>query len=139
MTATVQQLPYLDTHVAEFLDDPNRFLGDGPERIRVARGRSGIEFFGYDTVREMFRERRISPRTPQHFLDKGVTGGPILDYLVHGNLNLTWPDVHDRLRPILMTGFRPRRIEQAREQMRTLAEHLVDRLAERETCNVVMD
>lgn len=112
---------------------------DEGERLRIAEGRSGAEFFAFDTVRKMFRDDRISPRTPQLFLDKGLTDGPILDYLVDGNLNLTWPETHDRLRPILMRGFKPRRIKDARVQMRSLAEHLLDDLGSQGSLNFVTE
>ncbi len=137
--ATEQDLPYLDTHTHEFLDHPNRALGEGPDRLRLARGRAGVEVFGYETVRAVFRDDRISPRTPQVFLDKGVTGGPILDYIVEGNLNLTWRDVHDRLRPIMMRGFRPKRIAEIRPVIRTLAGSLIDELLRRGSANIVTD
>jgi len=128
VTTTERDLPYVDTHTHRFLDHPNAVLGDGPERLRLAAGRSGVEVFAYDTVRAVFRDDRISPRTPQVFLDKGVTGGPILDYIVEGNLNLTWKDTHDRLRPIMMRGFRPKRIAEIRPVIRELADSLIDRL-----------
>jgi cytochrome P450 len=138
-TTTEHDLPYLDTHTHAFLDRPNEFLGSGPDRLRVAQGRSGAELFGYETVRAVFRDDRISPRTPQVFLDKGVTGGPILEYIVDGNLNLTWKDTHDRLRPIMMRGFRPRRITEIRPVIRELAESLIDRLLERDSANIVTE
>ena len=137
--ATEQELPYLDTHTHEFLDRPNEFLGDGPDRLRIAQGRSGAEVFGYDTVRAVFRDDRISPRTPQVFLDKGLSGGPIMDYIVDGNLNLTWKDTHDRLRPIMMRGFRPRRIAEVRPVIRELADSLIDRLLAGRSANIVTD
>lgn len=141
MTSVVdeREIPYVDSHTAQFLNFPNSVIGDGPERLRYARGRSGIEFFAYDTVRAMYREQRIGPRTPQFFLDKGLESGPIVDYLVEGNLNLTWPKTHDRLRPVLTRGFKPARIEQARASMAVLAEELVDRLSGQNTCNFVRD
>lgn len=132
-------IPQLDTHTPEFLNFPNDALGRGVDRLRVANGRTGLEFFAYDTVRALYRDQRVSPRSPQFFLDKGVAGGPILDYLVDGNLNLTWTDHHDRLRPILMKGFRPSRIAEARNMMRGLAERLVDQLAGRDRIDFVSD
>jgi cytochrome P450 family 103 len=134
-----QKLPYLDTHTPEFLNHPNEFLGTGGDRWRVAEGRTGKEFFAYETVRSLFREQKITPRSPQFFLDKGLTGGPIIDYLVDGNLNLTWQANHDRLRPIMLKGFRPSRIGQAREFMSELAGRLVDRLADNDRINFVAD
>ncbi|MGY5309301.1 cytochrome P450 [Nocardia gipuzkoensis] len=133
------KLPYLDTHTPQFLDNPNRFVGDDAARWRVAEGRTGAEFFAYDTVRALYRDDRIGPRNPQFFLDKGLTGGPIIDYLVDGNLNLTWTANHDRLRPILLKGFRPTRIAKARQAMSELAERLVDRLAGRDHINFVTE
>lgn len=138
-TEVPQKLPYLDTHTPEFLDDPNWFLGRGADRLRVAEGRTGAEVFAYDTVRGVYRDDRLGPRSPQFFLDKGVTTGPIIDYLVDGNLNLTWTANHDRIRPILLKGFRPTRIAQARQMMSELAERLVDRLDDRGTINFVTD
>ncbi|WP_166908728.1 cytochrome P450 [Mycobacterium sp. DL440] len=136
---TSEQLPYIDTHVPEFLEHPNGLLGSGPDRRRVSDGRTGAEFYAYDTVRKLYRDARVTPRDPQFFLDKGLTTGPIIDYLVGGNLNLTWTASHDRLRPILMKGFRPSRIAAAREMMRDLAEQLVDRLAGGDRMNFVAD
>lgn len=136
---TPLDLPYLDTHTPEFLDDPNRFLGGGADRLRVVDGRTGSEFFAYDTVRALYRDDRVGPRSPQFFLDKGLTGGPIVDYLVDGNLNLTWSANHDRIRPILLKGFRPTRIAQARQMMSELAETLVDRLAGRDRIDFVTE
>lgn len=132
-------IPQLDTHTPEFLDHPNDALGAGPDRLRVANGRTGLEFFAYDTVRGLFRNPTIAPRSPQFFLDKGLAGGPIIDYLVDGNLNLTWTANHDRLRPIMMKGFRPSRITEARTMMRARAEHLVDQLAGRDRIDFVSD
>jgi cytochrome P450 len=141
MIAAVQhrELPYLDTHTTEFLEHPNSLLGTGPDRMRVATGRSGVEVFSYGTIRGLFRDDRVSPRTPQVFIDKGVTNGPIMDYLVLGNLNLTWSDVHDRLRPIMVRGFRASRITQARGFIRKLANDLIDGLLTGERCNFVTD
>ncbi|MBF6451127.1 cytochrome P450 [Nocardia elegans] len=133
------ELPYLDTHIPEFLNSPNQFLGADADRWRVAEGRTGKEFFAYDTVRALYREDRITPRTPQYFLDKGLQTGAIIDYLVDGNLNLTWQTNHDRLRPIMLKGFRPTRIAQARTFMSELAERLVDQLAGRDRINFVTD
>lgn len=133
------QLPYFDTHTSEFLDDPNAMLGRDAQRCRVSDGRTGAEFYAYDTVRQLYRDARVGPRDPQFFLDKGITSGPIIDYLVDGNLNLTWSENHDRLRPILMKGFRPSRIAAARGMMRGLADRLVDRLADRDRVNFVAD
>ncbi|TVZ02223.1 cytochrome P450 [Trebonia kvetii] len=141
MTAAVQhrELPYLDSHTAEFIDHPNGILGMGPDRIRVADGRSGVEVFSYETIRDLFRDDRVSPRTPQVFIDKGIESGPIMDYLVLGNLNLTWADVHDRLRPVMVRGFRASRIAQARGFIRELASDLIDGLLTRGSCNFVTD
>jgi cytochrome P450 len=134
-----REIPYIDTHTTDFLEDPNSVLGVGPERLRVAAGRSGVEVFSYETVRDLFRDTRITPRTPQVFIDKGLEGGPIMDYLILGNLNLTWSEVHDRLRPIMMRGFRASRIAQSREFIRELANDLIDDLLTRESCNFVTD
>lgn len=133
-------LPEIDSQTLQFLYDPNSVLGSGADRVRAARAPSGpVEFFSYLTVRGIFRDERFEPRSPQYYLDQGVEGGPILDFLVSGNLSLTWPDVHDRLRPILVRGFRPARIKQARIAMRELAIELVDGLATRSTADVVQD
>ncbi|MGY1550555.1 cytochrome P450 [Microbacterium sp. A588] len=127
MTVLDESLPELDSHTVEFLEDPNQLLGRGPgDRIAVARGRVGKEFFGYETVGEIFRDDRLQPRSPQFYIDKGVEGGPILDYLVDGNLSLTWPENHDRLRPLLMKGFRPNRIKEARENIRGIVRGVVE-------------
>ncbi|WP_194239867.1 cytochrome P450 [Amycolatopsis sp. YIM 10] len=141
MTAVVphHELPYLDTHTTQFLDDPNGALGTGQSRLRMAAGRSGTEVFSYDTARELFRDSRITPRTPQVFLDKGLDGGPIMDYLVDGNLNLTWAEVHDRLRPIMVRGFRANRIAESRQFIRELADELIDDLLTRDHCDIVAD
>ncbi len=134
-----RELPDVDSHTQEFLDHPNRILGEGSDRLRFAQGRSGVEFFAYDTVRSLFRNDSITPRTPQVFLDKGVEGGPIIQYLEDGNLNLTWADTHDRLRPILTKGFKPKRITQARAYMRELANQLIDEMITAGRCNIVAD
>ena len=134
-----ESLPEIDSHTTQFLNDPNAILGEGPSRIRLGRGLSGLEVFNYGTVRELFRDPRLSPRSPQYYLDKGLTGGPILDYLVNGNLSLTWSDTHDRLRPILVKGFTPKRVEQSRLHMRTLAHQLIDGLADSDHANFVAE
>lgn len=137
--STTPTNPYIDTHTVPFLDSPNDVLGVGADRLRAATGRAGTEFFGYTTVREIFRDERLFPRSPQLFLDKGIQGGPILDYLVEGNLSLTWPSTHDRLRPLLMKGFRPKRIAAARPRIEALANDLIDRLLTRDEADVVTD
>jgi cytochrome P450 len=139
MPTLQHELPKIDSHTVPFLDDPNDILGRGPDRVQVAEGRVGTEFFSYETVRSVFREDRLMPRSPQLYIDKGVAGGPILDYLVEGNLSLTWPSTHDRLRPLLVKGFRPKRINDFKTTIQATAERLVDALAGSGAMDVVQE
>lgn len=139
-TSIRRDLPQIDSQTLQFLDDPNSILGRGPERIRAARTPTGAtEFYSFPTIRGIFRDERLVPRSPQYYTDQGVSDSPILDFLVAGNLSLTWPDIHDRLRPILMRGFRPKRIMQARASMRELCDALVTPLVARGSADVVQD
>ena len=133
-------LPQLNTHTREFLDDPNSLLGAGPDRVTFARGVQGVEVFPYDWVRGLFRDRRIVPRDPAYFERLGVPkDSHIMSYLVEGNVNLTWPENHDRLRPILVKGFTPRRIEAARPMIREIANDLIDKMLARGSADFVRD
>jgi hypothetical protein len=40
---TTEDLPYVDTRPHRFTDQPNAVLGDRPERLCLAAGRSGVE------------------------------------------------------------------------------------------------
>lgn len=122
-------LPQLNTHTRAFLDDPNSLLGAGPDRVTFARGVQGVEVFPYELVRALFRDRRVTPRNPAYFEKLGVPkDSQIMAYLIEGNINLTWPETHDRLRPILVKGFTPRRIEASKPMIREIANNLIDRM-----------
>ena len=119
--------PQVDVQSQEFLESPNTALGCPHARMAQMDGVSGTEFFGYDTVRALFRDDRIRPKTSQVYLDMGVTmSSPIYEFLERGNFNMMSQVDHDRLRPIIMRGFRPARIRVAEPAIQQIATELVD-------------
>ncbi len=133
-------LPQLNTHTRAFLDDPNSLLGTGRDRVTFARGIQGVEVFPYELVRALFRDRRVTPRNPAYFEKLGVPkDSQIMAYLVEGNINLTTPENHDRLRPILVKGFTPRRIDAAKPMIRDIANKLIDRMIAKGSADFVRD
>lgn len=133
-------LPYVNSHTREFLDNPNSLLGTGAERLVMARGLQGVEIYPYDVVRGLFHNRAAVPRDPEYFRKLGVPEDhPVMTYLVEGNLNLTWPENHDRLRPILTKGFTPGRIEAAKPMITEIAKGLLDRIEGLGRCDFVTD
>lgn len=82
-------LPALDVHTRAFLEHPNRSLVRDGQRLAIAQGTSGPEFFTCDAVAELFREPRLRPKTAQVYLDMGITrDSPIYAFLTNGNFNM---------------------------------------------------
>jgi cytochrome P450 len=134
-------MPHLDVHNQGYLEDPNAMLTrpDG-SRLEVAMGSSGPEFFGYDTVRSLFRDKRVRPKTAQTYLDMGVSREScIIEFLERGNFNMMPAPDHDRLRAITMKGFRPSRIKRAESMIRGIADELIDDFVERGRADLVGD
>jgi cytochrome P450 len=133
-------LPTLDIHSRDFLEFPNRVLGRDGRRLAVARGTSGPEFFTYEAVSALFRDPRVRPKTAEVYLDMGLSrDSPIYAFLQHGNFNMMPVPDHDRLRPIVMKGFRPARIKEAGAMIGRLAETLAAPLRERPRSDIVAD
>jgi cytochrome P450 len=135
------EIPQVSVHNQEFLQCPNRVLA-GPDGTRISHGMgtSGPEFFSYDTVRGMFRDKRLRPKTAQVYLDMGLSpDSPIHEFLVTGNFNMMPVEDHDRIRSIMMAGFRPSRIKQAAPMIRAIADDLIDQMIPRGRANLVRD
>jgi len=137
MTST----PPVNVQSQEFLEAPNAALGCPHARLAHQEGISGTEFFRYETVRQLFREDRVRPKTAQVYRDMGVEdGSPILDFLENGNFNMMSQEGHDRLRPLVLKGFRPARIKKAEPTIQDIATGLVDQMLSRgSTANLVHD
>ncbi|MFD4422922.1 cytochrome P450 [Agromyces sp. NPDC058484] len=131
----------MNVQTQAFLESPNSALGCPHARLAHTDGISGTEFFGYDTVRALFRDDRIRPKTAQVYLDMGVTkGSPIYEFLQRGNFNMMPQEDHDRLRPLILRGFRPARIRTAEPAIQQIADGLVDQIiTSGGTANLVAD
>ncbi len=119
--------PQVDVQTQEYLEDPNSALGCPHARLAHQDGISGVEFFRYESVRSLFRDSRVRPKTSQVYRDMGVQdGSPILEFLDKGNFNMMSAEGHDRLRPLILKGFRPARIKQTEPTIQEIATELVD-------------
>lgn len=119
----------INVHTQEFLENPNAALGCPHGRIKHLEGLSGPEFVGYETVRDVFRDARVRPKTAQVYLDMGVSeDSVIMEFLRKGNFNMMSNENHARIRPIIIKGFRPARIRAAEGMIRTIATELVDEM-----------
>lgn len=121
--------PEINVHTQEFLEDPNTALGCPFSRAKSLVGTSGPEFFSYATVRDLFREPRVRPKSVQVYLDMGLTAeSPIYEFLTTGNFNMMTDEAHRRIRPIILKGFRPARIRNIEPTIRNIARELVDEM-----------
>lgn len=127
----MSQTPIVNVHNQAFLEDPNAFLVADGVRAGHAIGTSGPEFFGYETARAIFRDKRLRPKNAEVYLDMGLPRSSVVhEFLVEGNFNMMPADVHDRMRRIMMKGFRPQRIREAAPVIRAIADELIDQLVE---------
>jgi cytochrome P450 len=140
-----ENVPFIDTQIQAFYDHPNSLIGGAPgnrgARRVLARNGMGVEIYAYDIVRECFRDndKRLRPRTKEYFARRGASP-LVLEYVSSGSVSFLDTDKHQRVRPILVKGFTPRRIENFRTVIRRLADDQVDRiLGMGGQCNFVAD
>lgn len=133
--------PAVDVQSQDYLENPNAALGCPHARLAHQEGISGTEFFRYETVRSLFRDDRVRPKTADVYRQMGVQeGSPILEFLENGNFNMMSQEGHDRIRPLVLKGFRPARIKDAEPVIHSIATELVDGILERgTTANLVHD
>lgn len=130
----------IQVHNRDFLERPNDRLQRDGTRLAVARGTSGPEFFSYEAVEALFKDARIRPKTAEVYLDMGLSkDSPIYEFLQNGNFNMMPVPDHDRLRPLILKGFRPKRIKDFTAQIAAITEGLVTSLRSRGSCDVIAD
>ena len=128
-----ETMPQIDVHNQAFLEDPNGALAGDGARLSHALGTSGPEYFSYGTVRSLFRDKRLRPKTAQVYLDMGLARSSVIhEFLEKGNFNMMPTPDHDRLRRLMMKGFRPSRIKAAEPVVRRIADDLVDEILARQ-------
>jgi cytochrome P450 len=131
-------LPFVDTHAADFLDNPNHAIAAVGDHNTVARGPHGVEVFSYKRVESLFNDKRMRPMDAGYFSGKGASKA-ILDFINIGLLNFMPPERHQHVRRVMIKGFTANRIEAARPAMAAFANHLLDRLAPLGRCDFVAD
>lgn len=130
----------IQVHNRAFLERPNDRLQQDDIRLTVARGTSGPEFFSYEMVEALFKDPRVRPKTAEVYLDMGLTkDSPIYEFLQNGNFNMMPVPDHDRLRPLILKGFRPKRIKDFTAQITAITEGLVTSLKSRGSFDVIAD
>ena len=130
----------INIHSRAFLENPNAVLSVDGTRQSVAKGTSGPEFFTYDAVEALFRDDRIRPKTAEVYLDMGLSkDSPIYTFLQNGNFNMMPVPDHDRLRPLVLKGFRPKRIKDFTTDIAGITEGLILDLKDRGSCDVIAD
>lgn len=130
----------IQVHNRDFLERPNDRLQRDGTRLTVARGTSGPEFFSFESVEALFKDSRIRPKTAEVYLDMGLSkDSPIYEFLQNGNFNMMPVPDHDRLRPRILKGFRPKRIKDFTAQIAAITEGLVTSLKSHDTFDVIAD
>jgi cytochrome P450 len=136
----LESLVQMDVHTQAFFEQPNAFISRGGQRLPYVNGRSGPEFLTYNAVEAIFRDQKVRPKTAEVFVNMGLSRtSPIYDFLQYGNFNMMPRVDHDRIRPIIMKGFRPQRIGEATPLIRAIARELTDELLKKNECDVVAD
>lgn len=130
----------INVHSRDFLEKPNAVLTIDGTRQSVAKGTSGPEFFTYEAVEALFRDGRVRPKTAEVYLDMGLSkDSPIYSFLQNGNFNMMPVPDHDRLRPLILKGFRPKRIKDFTADIAKITEGLILGLKDRGSCDVIAD
>ncbi|SNQ46567.1 Biotin biosynthesis cytochrome P450 [Frankia canadensis] len=133
-----ETLPFVDTDSAAFMRDPAGASAEAGAVRGIARGPHGVEVFAYDQVRALLTDKRLRPPSAAYFQGRGATA-PILEFINDGLLLMMDPARHEKLRKILVKGFRPRTIDLTRPMMAAFAEELVSGFSDRRTIDFVAD
>ncbi len=133
-----EHLPFVDTDSDAFMRDPAGTLAGAGVTRGIARGPHGVEVFAYDQVRALLMDKRLRPPSAAYFQGRGATA-PILEFINDGLLLMMDPDRHEKLRKILVKGFRPRTITGARPMMAAFANELVSGFDDRPVIDFVAD
>ena len=132
------ELPPIDSQTVAFIEAPNLILGDGAERIRVAAGTMGTEFFAYETVRRILQDPSFTARTAD-FFESGGASEVVLRYVRSGMLTVMPKVDHDRIKRLLAKGFTPRRVKAFDDMVADLAVRLIDRFGDSGEIDLVGD
>jgi cytochrome P450 family 103 len=132
------QLAYVDTDSANFARDPGGTLRDAGVKGGIARGPHGVEVFGYTKVRELLADKRLRPPSAEYYQGRGATE-PVLEFIRDGLLLMMDSARHEKIRRVMVKGFKPQTIEASRPMMAAFAGELLDRLEQRERMEFVAD
>jgi cytochrome P450 len=127
-------LPFLDKDSEEWALDPvgvaQRLHRDG----WIARSDLGIEVLSHAVCREMLLDERIRTAYLEWFVEVGADGW-VLRFVEDGLLPCIDGEKHTRIRSTLKRGFLRSRIDLRREEMRAIANRLVDGFIDRGQCD----
>ena len=137
-TSAHERLPYIDTDSPEYVLDPAGALRRAGVTDGIARGPHGVEVFGYEQVRSLLTDKRMRPPSAAYFQGRGATA-PILEFINDGLLLMMDPARHERVRKVLVKGFKPHTIEASRTMMAGFAAQLLDGMRDRHRMNFVAD
>lgn len=131
-------LPWIDLQGEGYRDDPGAVLRAARERSWLARTAQGPQVLSYAVIKQMVADPDIDSAGPDYYRRMG--GSELLvEYATNGMLPLIQGVRHDRIRKVLQAGFTGKRIIDMRPVMRAVAEHLIDRLADKGRFDLVAD
>lgn len=132
-------LPFVSTMGEEYQVDSHGIWRDVAKDNWLARTEIAVNVLPYKANFEMVRTRQLTTMGDTIMTVQGITDGWMYRYWTEG-LIMTMPDEHHaRLRKILAPAFTPRSVERFRQDMREVAQRLVDRFKAEGRCDFVRD
>jgi hypothetical protein len=133
-------LPELDVFGEQYRIDPAGAVREQRANGGLARSLRGVEVLTYSRARSLLADERLVSTNREYYLAQNATD-LLLEYIDHGLLAWINGVRHRAIRNVLThdRAFSMRHIEEYRSMMRQVADKLIDKFAERGSCDLVAD
>jgi cytochrome P450 len=132
---TIEHLPWLDVHSADFIHDPHSLLR--PLRgVNFCRSERGLEVLSYAASEEVLRLDGLNVGFEEMLTACGITEGAAYTSLVSSVSN-NEGEPHIRQRRVIAPYFQPRHVETMRSALRQALEERFAEVREEGSCDLV--
>ncbi|HSV64643.1 MAG TPA: cytochrome P450 [Mycobacteriales bacterium] len=130
-------IPYLDVLDPGF-QPHSAEVAAAREASWYARTSMGYAILRYEQASAVLGDRRFRQTVALMLTARGITGGPLFDWLTSTIIGTEGAD-HLRLRRLTSRAFTPRAVDTLRPLMRSVVEELLDRFTESGQCEFMAD
>lgn len=123
-------LPWIDFEGERYAREPIAVLAEARSRSPLARSSRGLQVLSYSLVSRLAIDPNLDSTGPEYYRQQNASD-LILEWATNGALPLIQSPRHDRIKKVLMRGFGLKRLNELRPTMRSVANSLLDRIAER--------